>query len=238
MTKPKPKCPECGAIFSTVQLVAMHRSRAHGVIGMSKSSVDKRRLDARKAAEAEAAALERENVSQSTIVRRESEARQKTGAGLKCPQCDFVAANKVGLGVHLSGHKKIAEQPQEIAAATEQQGDQKTCTICGLVAKNERGMTVHMATTHRSESSETKTKTPTGGSELEYVDKEQQRSIERRAASQAKREAASDGIPEATLALALGRFQGLCASMALEFDLPPRRFASRLAELIFAAQVR
>ena len=187
MTKPKPKCPECGAIFSTVQLVAMHRSRAHGVVGMSKSSVDKRRLDARKAAEAEAA--------------------------------------------------KTTEAAALAAADQQKQTDEKTCTACGFVAKNARGMTVHMATTHRSDSSETKTKTPTGGSELEYVEKDQ-RSIERRAASQAKREAASDGIPEATLALALGRFQGLCASMALEFDLPPRRFASRLAELIFAAQVR
>ena len=49
---------------------------------------------------------------------------------------------------------------------------------------------------------------------------------------------ASDGIPEATLALALGRFQGLCASIATEFDLPPRSFAQRFAALIYSATVR
>ena len=148
---------------------------------------------------------------------------------------------------------KLAEQSATLStlatvvAAAEHRGQQpQTCSICGFVAKNVRGMTVHIATKHRQVSSEQQQQPPqqektptTGGNELEYVDKKQ-RSLERRTASQAKREreAASDGIPEATLALALGRFQGLCASMALEFDLPPRRFAARLAELIFATQIR
>jgi len=49
---------------------------------------------------------------------------------------------------------------------------------------------------------------------------------------------APDGIPEVTLAIALGRFQELCRSMAFEFDIPPKLFTQRLAELIYRAQVR
>jgi hypothetical protein len=49
---------------------------------------------------------------------------------------------------------------------------------------------------------------------------------------------APDGIAEVTLALALGRFQELCRSMAFEFDIPPKLFTQRLAELIYRAQVR
>jgi hypothetical protein len=49
---------------------------------------------------------------------------------------------------------------------------------------------------------------------------------------------APDGIPEATLALALGEFKGLCTRIAFEYDLPPRTFTARLAALIYASQVR
>jgi hypothetical protein len=49
---------------------------------------------------------------------------------------------------------------------------------------------------------------------------------------------APDGIPEATLALALGRFQGFCTSMAHEFDIPPRLFTARLSELIYRTTLR
>lgn len=45
-------------------------------------------------------------------------------------------------------------------------------------------------------------------------------------------------IPQATLALALGRFQELSKSIAFEHDLPPRSFAAQLATLIYATQVR
>jgi hypothetical protein len=45
-------------------------------------------------------------------------------------------------------------------------------------------------------------------------------------------------IPEATLAVAFGRFTELCRTIAVEYDLPPRLFAHRLSELIHSAQVR
>lgn len=52
-------------------------------------------------------------------------------------------------------------------------------------------------------------------------------------------EGASDGI-QTTIALAIAhdRFKGLCTSVAAEFDLPPKRFASELARLIYSTQVR
>lgn len=49
---------------------------------------------------------------------------------------------------------------------------------------------------------------------------------------------APDGISEVTLAIAYGRFQELCRSISFEFDVPPKLFAQRLAELIYRAQVR
>jgi hypothetical protein len=49
---------------------------------------------------------------------------------------------------------------------------------------------------------------------------------------------AASGIPEATLAVALGRFQELSRSMAYEFDLPPRLFTAQLATLIYRSTLR
>jgi len=49
---------------------------------------------------------------------------------------------------------------------------------------------------------------------------------------------APDSIPEAALALALGRFQELCRSVAYELDLPARMFTERVAAFVYAAQVR
>jgi hypothetical protein len=43
---------------------------------------------------------------------------------------------------------------------------------------------------------------------------------------------------EAALAVAFGRFKELCTSIAVEYDLPPRSFAARLAELIHAEALR
>lgn len=49
---------------------------------------------------------------------------------------------------------------------------------------------------------------------------------------------APDSVSEVTLAIAYGRFQELCRSVSFEFDVPPKLFAQRLAELIYRAQVR
>jgi len=203
MTKPKPKCPECSKPFATVQLLAMHRKRAHDVAGTSKSHLQAQRHKAEIAARAAATATTEtvqqtsDLVSQSTIIRRESHERQQTGAGLSCDQCGFIAATAGGLRVHVS-----IKHRQETSAETQ------------------------MTTT-----------TTTGGTSIERT-QTTKRNYVRRQQQQEDSEADRDGIPEATLALALGRFQGLCASMALEFDLPPRRLAARLAQLIYATQVR
>ena len=45
-------------------------------------------------------------------------------------------------------------------------------------------------------------------------------------------------IDPRTLAVAFGRFQELCRTFAVEYDLPPRMFTRRLIELISASQVR
>lgn len=43
---------------------------------------------------------------------------------------------------------------------------------------------------------------------------------------------------EAALAVAYGRYQELCKSIAFEYDLPPRSFTARFAELIHSETLR
>lgn len=43
---------------------------------------------------------------------------------------------------------------------------------------------------------------------------------------------------EAALAVAFGRFKELCASVAFEYDLPPRSFTSKFIELIHSETLR
>jgi hypothetical protein len=43
---------------------------------------------------------------------------------------------------------------------------------------------------------------------------------------------------EAAIAVAFGRYKELCTSVAVEYDLPPRSFAARLAQLIYAETLR
>jgi DNA-directed RNA polymerase subunit RPC12/RpoP len=47
-----------------------------------------------------------------------------------------------------------------------------------------------------------------------------------------------NAIPDAVVAVAYGRFQELCRSVAFEYDLPPKLLTARVAGFISAAKVR
>ena len=107
------------------------------------------------------------------------------------------------------------------------------CPVCPFVAKWTGGLTKHMAAAHP------KVK-PGRSTKIERTAKaEIVRSNGQVHTEEAAGQGHSDGgISETVLAIALGRFQGLCREISTEFDLPPRLFASRLGELVYRSQVR
>jgi uncharacterized C2H2 Zn-finger protein len=157
--------------------------------------------------------------------------KPKGGDSLQCDQCTFRAKTKQALVWH-----RIAEhQPHA----------NLKCPHCDFTAKWKGGLTLHVSKAHRLDAPPAEP-APTNG-KRKYT----RREIDQPAhaiivSSQANGLAShaqeghpvTDGIPEGTLALALGRFQELCRSIAFEHDLPPRMFAARLAGLIYAATVR
>jgi hypothetical protein len=132
------------------------------------------------------------------------------------------------------------------------------CQKCGYPAKSKNGLGVHLGATHKLTLAEnvsvpateiaTTTQPPTSNGKRKYtrraIEPAQSQAIVLSYASNGhhhptqEAHPAPDGIPEATLALALGRFQELCRSIAFEHDLPPRLFTSRLAGLVYATSVR
>jgi uncharacterized C2H2 Zn-finger protein len=204
MTAPKIKCPDCPKTFATVQLMAMHRRQAHGVVGMSKSS-----LALRKQKEAKAHA-------------------PATPLSFPCTHCDLAFTTANGLAKHQSkthgipGQSKSAQQ-RAAKKALPTPLPQFRCEQCEFTAKSKGGLTHHVTAIHKRSTA---------------LAPPREEHPPHHANGKAQGPTLGDGIPEATLALALGRWQGFTQSMATEFDLPPKRFAARLAELIYATAVR
>ena len=111
------------------------------------------------------------------------------------------------------------------------------CPECEFVAKWSGGLTKHMRN-HNPSQPLSKTK---AGRSLK-VERTAKAEIIRSNGNghfiEAGQAPPHDPISETVLAIALGRFQGLCQSMATEFDVPPRMFAARLCELVYRSQVR
>ena len=208
------KCPECGSRFPTPQLMAMHRRKAHDVIGTSRSSETKRML-----------------------ANPQPVANPKP---FQCGQCGYQAKNRAGYSLHMNKQHpapEIVAKPEltgveKRANSVERLKGKFPCPHCDFIASWTGGLTLHIAKKH-----------PEGSVTIERTTKAEVTAITRTSrAAQEESHAAPNGyapsIPEGTLALALGRFQGLCQSMAVEFDLPPRLFAARLAELVYRSQIR
>jgi uncharacterized C2H2 Zn-finger protein len=206
------KCPDCGARFKTVQMMTIHRRKAHGVLGQSQSSIAKRLL--------------------------ENPQPVANPAPNQCKFCSFQAKSKAGLSLHIHTYHVPKEEVkpltgvQKRANSVDRLRGSYPCPQCDFVAKWTGGLSLHMRKIHLE-----------GSVAIERTTKAEVTAITRTSrAAQEESHAAPNGyapsIPEGTLALALGRFQGLCQSMAVEFDLPPRLFAARLAELVYRSQIR
>jgi hypothetical protein len=118
-------------------------------------------------------------------------------------------------------------------------GGKLNCPFCEFIGKSLNGIVIHMSSRHKSQLEERSkeihlertTEAPRAQLAVARKNGHTHQEIE-------GREIDPNGIPHATLALGLGRFQGLCGAMAQEFDLPPRRFAAALAGLIYTTQIR
>jgi len=183
----------------------------------------------------------------------------------KCPECSSTFATVQVLAMHRKNkhgiegtsastaylNKQRAKKAAEAAAQSSSQVvdsplapvfGKHRCDQCSFETTTAHGLRVHVSTRHRVKKLDAQQQQDqtTGGTSIERIEAAApiKRAYTRRAVREENGTNYSDGISEATLALALGRFQGFCASMAQEFDLPPRRFTARLVELIYAAQVR
>jgi uncharacterized C2H2 Zn-finger protein len=212
MTKPLPKCPECEQTFKTVQVMSMHRANVHGIKGTSKSS-----LQLRAQRQRESAAL--------------ANHLDERGRDLRCDadDCTYIAKTWNGLGVHRATAHRIAG-----ATKTKQV---HACDHCEQSFQSANGLAKHQAKMH-GVPGQSKSAIQRRHQKEHSLAITAQTVNNGRHEAEEHRQAAADGIAPETLALALGRFQGLCTSMATEFDLPVRSFARRLAELIYHAQVR
>ena len=157
-----------------------------------------------------------------------------------CPECGVVFSSKSGLGIHRKAihgvrgavyQKRMIDIPGSV-----------NCTLCDFVAKTPNGLGIHLSTKHKEEwlkSQEQKLSTP---KELRLERTTQATALAVRpnghAPYQDQRQADPNAIPEATIALGLGRLQGFCGAMAQEFNLPPRSLAAELARAFYATQVR
>lgn len=216
------QCPECGNISKTKALLGVHRSKVHGISGMSRAAITERQKK----------------------LAQKGEVAIDTNDPLQCQLCGFIAGNQGGLAIHRkASHSPLEEVPalpepaqvEEIETSV----DPLQCQLCDFRAQTPGGLAHHMTRRHNAK--------PNSKSHHKRREIEPTQAIQISTNNGSKNQVlhaaeeshvATDGIPEATLALALGRFQELCRSMAYEHDLPARMFTRRVAGLIYAATVR
>jgi len=231
------KCPKCGEAFKNKNLLGLHLLNQHGVKGTAKSSIKARRY--------------REEYL-ANYKRNES-------GGLLCPECGEVHSAR-GMAIHrkqahglsaevqaqMFANNKMVAEIESAAAIPETKIDPLQCPNCDFLATSAVGLRNHRRTQHGVLSMTKNAINLRAYQRRKKVEPAQESHAIEIAptngnlghAEEAHPVASGYTIPDATFALALGRFQGFCQAFSAEFDLPPRHFAARLAELIYHSQVR
>jgi uncharacterized C2H2 Zn-finger protein len=146
-----------------------------------------------------------------------------TGA-FKCPECERVFNRAPELGNHRRGAHGIEGSSSGSIAARKARAAKKLAAVVITVEPIPAKQEVVAIEKRKYKKRETG-----------YGQREAEISNE---GSKETGEGNNNGISEITLAIALGRFQGLCSAMAYEFNIPSKMFTAQLAALIYATQVR
>jgi uncharacterized C2H2 Zn-finger protein len=156
-----------------------------------------------------------------------------------CPQCSRVFLTVTGRGSHMRGaHQVIGTSAASIAAQKKAAGkDTLPCPHCDFKAATLGGLSLHLKRAHGIAKSFSKKLSRRNQIERQ-ADQAAVLLPTKTEAREAQPEGNSDGIPDALVAVASGRFIELCRSMAFEYDLPPRLFAARVAAFVYGTSVR
>jgi DNA-directed RNA polymerase subunit M/transcription elongation factor TFIIS len=211
--KKKFVCPECNEKFDAAQKMGYHRYHKHQVQGSAPSSLWARQQ------------------------------RTQDQSLIACPDCDYRAKSKAGLTIHRKAeHGTVSNSATATAIRA---SNPLQCPQCEFVALTKIGLANHRTRTHGTTSKHqlrlqkvAERKAAKKGLPIEPSQTVTAVAVTNNGHHPEESHFATNGIPEGTLALALGRFQELCRSIATEHDLPPRSFASQLARLIYATTLR
>jgi hypothetical protein len=158
---------------------------------------------------------------------------------LQCPECPAQYNDARGLATHRRyKHGTIGTSAAAVSMRNKQKAHGRRvhkrlkgsfpCTVegCSFIAQWQGGLTTHMHAHTRRDELAIQSRTEIAGNGAGVQDSNQEAHF------------AANSIAEIPLAIALGRFQELCRSLAFEHNIPERLFAQRLAELVYRAQVR
>jgi uncharacterized C2H2 Zn-finger protein len=218
------KCPECGHVSQSKALLGVHRRMKHGILGMSIAAIHDREKKA--ARENGAVAIDPNNP-------------------LQCQLCGLIARNGQGLSVHKNAAHPVENQPKETSALQVpipviDRSDPLQCQFCDFKAMMKSGLSHHMTRIHgappslKSHNRKRREIEPTQAIEIAPTNGSKNNVLH----ASEESHVVTDGIPEATIAVAYGRFRELCRSIAYEHDLPERLFTRRVASLVYAASLR
>jgi hypothetical protein len=168
----------------------------------------------------------------------------KPGA-FKCdqPECSFTTnfpqvlgshkLRKHGIGATSQSSLRRRRKKEEALPSKPGNHDPHPCQHCRFVAKWKGGLTKHMKAAHPEVVA-----SPTPKKEKALVKRTAKTIILNGHAPQSEDHSNANGIPDALIALATGRFQELCRSLAFEHDVPPRLFTARVAAFVYGSTVR
>lgn len=247
-------CPDCDATFDYAKVLGSHRRLAHGIAGTSSAA---RTAQKRKAMRSKLTNLQQcpdcdfKAVSKAGLtfhrMKNHGAASAYTTNPVQCPDCDFKAKDQAGLTIHRkTKHKAVSQSATAVAIRA---SDPLQCSECEFRAASKIGLANHLARIHKilshsrramhAREERAQLKAAKKGLQIEPA----QAVIVATASTSNGHHAeeshlTANGIPQGTLALALGRFQELCIGIATQHDLPPRSFTAELAKLIYATTLR
>jgi len=222
---PKPfKCPKCPRTFKKRTGLGSHLRAEHNVKGKSGTAI----------------ALRQQREAAGLPMRYQTKKPKKLGPPFECPQCHLKFKRPQVLGRHLWTAHNVPGKSKEALRRREEIRGTIDCPNCDFRAINKAGLAIHLAQKHHVKGAHHAKHEAAQARKLRRLNAPNSAAIVsvNEGDNHASEHAENGAFAPATLQVALGRFQEFCKNFAAEYDLPPRMFAARFAELIYAAQVR